>query len=137
MSHADTTSILFLIPSFSILSIWSNHRRTLSSILSSTLFVTPLNYFIHGFRILFILLIPSKLLKLFICTALILDLSFHSIVSLPYIRAGISNVSWKTLTYSNCKSLSLIRDLMAPAAFLLHSAPSKMHHISIRRHDIT
>ena len=67
--------------SFSILSTWLNHWRSPSSILLYTPFVTPQNSLIRAFRIQFILLIPSKPLRLSICTALILDLtfSFHNI----------------------------------------------------------
>ena len=53
-------------------------------------FVTPHNYLIYAFGTLSTLLISSKLLRLSICTNLILDLSFsfHNIVSLPEIRIG-------------------------------------------------
>ena len=67
---------LLTILSFSILSKWPNHQRTTSSIFSSTPFITPYNYFIYAFRTLYILFIPSKPLRLSICTAPILDLSF-------------------------------------------------------------
>ena len=61
-----------------------------------------------------------------ICIALILDLSFsfHNIVSLPYIRVDTNNVSCKTLAYSRCKLLTLIRDLMAPRQPSSHLPPS-------------
>ena len=58
-----------------------------------------------------ILLIPSKHLRLSICTTLIIDLSsFYIIVSLPYIGIGTSNDSYNTLAHSNCKSLPLTND---------------------------
>ena len=80
--------------SLSILSIWLNHCRIPSSILSSRPFFTLHNSLICAFWILSILLIPSNPLRLSICTVLTLDLSFslHNIVSLPYIKTGTSNV---------------------------------------------
>ena len=81
------------ILSFPILSIWSKHRRTFSSILSTTPFVILQNSLISVFGTLSILLIPNNTLRLSICTALTLDLSFslHIIVSLPYRSTGTSN----------------------------------------------
>ena len=49
-----------VILSFPILSTWSNHRRTISSIFSSTPLFTPHNCVICAFGILSILLIPRK-----------------------------------------------------------------------------
>ena len=92
--------------------------------------VTPHNFLIHAFKTLSILLIPNKTLNVSICTALILALfSFHIIVLLPYIRAGMSNVFFKTLEHSSYKPLELTRDLIAPTTlqltnFLKHSASS-------------
>ena len=56
-----------------------------------TLFITLHNSLIHAFRTLSILMIPSKPLRLSIYTAPMLDFffTFHSIVSLPYVRTGI------------------------------------------------
>ena len=130
-AHSPSQTLLAIL-SFSIFSTWPNNQRTPSSILSPTHFYTLHNSLIREFWTISILLIPSKPLRLPICPALIVDLSFsiHSIVSLPYIRTGISNVSCKTQAHSICKSLTLTRDLMAPATFLplttflLHSAPS-------------
>ena len=84
------------------------------------------------FGILSIPLIPSNPLRLPICTALTpeLSFSFHNIVCLPYIITDTSNVSSKTQAHLSCKSLTLTRDLLAPATllplatFLHHSAPS-------------
>ena len=63
-------------------------------------FITPHYSLIRAFRTLSFLLIPSKPLRLSICTALILDLSFsfYNIVSLPYIRTGTNNVPCNTST---------------------------------------
>ena len=64
--------------------------RTPSSILSSRPFFTQHNSFIRAFGTSYILLIASKPLRLSLCTALIIDLSFsfHIIASLPYMRTG-------------------------------------------------
>ena len=72
-------------------------------------FVTLQNSLIRVFRNLSILPILSKLLRLSICTAIILDLffSFPNTVSLPYKRTGTSNGSCKTFAYSSCKPLAL------------------------------
>ena len=51
----------------------------------------------------------SKPLRLSICTALILDLSFHNIVLLPCIRTATRNDSCKTLAQSSCKPLGCRR----------------------------
>ena len=105
---------LSTIMSFFILSTWPNQRKTSSLILLSTPFITLHNSLIHAFRTLSIFLIPSKPVRLSICTALILDLSFsfYIIVSLPYIRTGLSNISCKTLAHSSYKPLTLTRDLI-------------------------
>ena len=81
-------------------------RKTPSSILLSLH-----NSLICAFWTLSILLISSKPLRLSICMALILELSFsfHIIVLLSYIRTGMSNDS--------CK-------ILAPSTFLLHSVSS-------------
>ena len=66
-------------PIILILSTWLSYRRISSSIHPSTHFVFSHNSIIHGLmnlRTLSILLIPSDLLKLPICTALILEFSF-------------------------------------------------------------
>ena len=82
-------------------------------------FVYPQNSLIRAFRTLFIFLIPSKPLRLSLCTALILDLSsFHIIVSLPYIGTGTRNFSCKTLVHSSYKPLALDRGLIEPATLL-------------------
>ena len=70
---------------------------------------------------------PSKPLRLSNCTALILDLSFHIIVSLPYINTGTSNDSYKTLAHSSCKLLIAPATLLLLPNFLLHSASSVPH----------
>ena len=123
---------LLAILSFSILSIWPNHRRTPSSILSSASFVTPHHCLIRTFGTLSILLIPSKPLRLSICTPLILIL--YIIVSLPYVRTGTSNDSCKTVAHSSYKPLALTRDLIGqqPSS---HSPPSydTMPHMSLIR----
>ena len=49
-----------------------------------------------------------------ICTSLMLDLSFHIIASLPYMRTVTSNDLCRTLAQSSCKPLAL--------TFLQHSA---------------
>ena len=82
-THLPTCTILAFI-SFPILSIWSNHLRTLSSIFSSTPFVTPHSSLLYTFGTLSIpLLIPNKPLRLSTWTILILDLfsSLRTIVS--------------------------------------------------------
>ena len=81
---------------FIILSTRPNHQSTPSSLLSFNPFVTPHNSLIRACGTLSLLL--NKHLRSSICIILILDLSFHNIVSLPYIRTGTSNVSWKTST---------------------------------------
>ena len=99
------TYILLAILSLYILSTWPNHGRTPSSIFSSTPFVTPHSCLIRAFGNRdFILLMPSKPMRLSIYTSLILDFSFflHIIVSIPYVRTGNSNESCKTLTHSSC-----------------------------------
>ena len=100
------------ILSLSILSTWLNHWSTTSSILSSRPFFTLHNSLIRAFGTLSILLMPSNPLRLSICTALTLDLSFSSynIVSPPYRRTVTSK--------SSCKSLALTGDLMALATLL-------------------
>ena len=91
------------------------HSYHLAKPLDNT-FINPFfnlhNSHIHAFGTLSLLLITSNPLKLSICTVLIIDLSFfYNTVSLPYIRTGTSNVSFKNLAYSRCKSLALTRDL--------------------------
>ena len=107
------------------------------TIFSSLLFFHVFLSFLFFINPLSILLIPSNPLRMSICKALILNLSlsFHNIVSLPYIRRGTSNVSCKTLAHSSCKSLALTRDLMAPqtllpfTTFLLHSTLPRLYQI--------
>ena len=106
--------------SFPILSIWPNHRRTLSSILLSTS-VASHNTLIRVFCTLSILLVSNRSLRLSICTILILDLSFYLyiIVFLPFKRTDISTASCTSLTHSNCRLLALSKDLIVLATFLL------------------
>ena len=61
-----------LLSNPAILTTWPNHWKTPST----TPFINLHNYLIHAFRTLPILLTPSRPLRLSICTALILDLSF-------------------------------------------------------------
>ena len=77
---------------------------------------------------------PSYILLFSICTGLILDLSFHTIVSLPSIRKDTSNVHAK-LAHSNYKSIALTRDLMPhatllPLATFLYPSASSVHDSS-------
>ena len=93
LTHRATTSTLFYLSSF------PPHSRTTGEHLHQSFRLPHLSLrttLIRGLGTLFIILIPSKPLRLSIYTALILDLSsFHNIVSLQYIITGTSNVSCK------------------------------------------
>ena len=108
-----------------ILSFFMLYMDEPSSILSSAHFITPKNSLICTYGTLSILLLHSKVLRLSIYKALILDLFFifHIIVSLAYIKTDTIDDSSKTLANSSCKSLDLTRDLIAPCN------PLPSHHL--------
>ena len=82
-SNTFSTFILF-----SILYTYPNHWRKFSSSPSSTPFSTTCNSVFVVFSILSILPISNKLLRLSIYKTLTPELSFHTFISLPYIKTG-------------------------------------------------
>ena len=91
LSHIHPFSHHIILYSFNM----AKPTENTFTILSSTIFVTPHNSLIRTFGTLFILLIPSKPLKLSTCTSRSLDLSFslHILGLLPNNRTGTSNSS--------------------------------------------
>ena len=106
--HATSPLLQYTLLAFPILSIWQNHRRALSLVLSSTSFITTQLYhpcnkdFIHSPY-------TSKPLKLSILIALILGLSSPNVIlSLPYHRKGTSNAApFHTLATNNSSLFTL------------------------------
>ena len=118
---ASTSILHYIDPLTNPIILHSFHMVEPSSILSFNIFVNQHNCLILAFGALSILLIPSKPLEVFHLYILILNISFHIIVSLPCIRTGMSNDWCKTIAHSSCKPLALTKDLIEPATFLPHA----------------
>ena len=65
-----------------------------------------------------LLIHKTKLVRLSICTALTLDLSFYTINSLSYNKTATSNISYSTRAHWSCKLQAITRDLTSLAIFL-------------------